>query len=202
MKNRQYEMIIETAANLFAHQGIKATTMEEIAKKCKLSKKTLYLNFFKKELLVQAIVQRLMAKMEQHMRVWPNISPNAISELMHCFQYLQSSLTVLTALFLNDLQRYYHLTYNRLCLSGNRKFVPYLKQNVDRGILEDLYRKEIDNALTSKLYYWQLTNIMMDLALQPADQSKLFADINSFLLQGIVTADGNRAMRLTKYHHT
>ncbi len=52
----RYEVIVQTAAKVFAHQGFEATTMDEIAKACDLGKATLYTEFKSKEDLMHGVI--------------------------------------------------------------------------------------------------------------------------------------------------
>jgi AcrR family transcriptional regulator len=67
-KEHRREAIVRAAERLFLKKGLNGTTMDEIAKKCELSKGALYLYFAKKEQLFHAIVHRALAAMYGLMR--------------------------------------------------------------------------------------------------------------------------------------
>ncbi len=189
MKN-QIDDISATAIRLFSGAGTKATSMDEIAHRCGLSKKTLYTHFSSKDSLVEEVIRQLVAKTEQHMRVWPDISPNAISEMLNCFHYMQDILTVLSPLFLKDVERFHSSSYQLLIRSGRQKFIPFISRNIERGIAEGLYRSEINSELAGKWYFWQLRNVLVEPFLPAADRQKVFSYTNGLFLQAMTNAAG------------
>jgi len=57
-KEDKKEFIIEASRELFARFGLKKTTMDEIAKKCGMSKATLYYYFKSKEDIFRAVIDK------------------------------------------------------------------------------------------------------------------------------------------------
>jgi AcrR family transcriptional regulator len=106
MNNKQ-QNIIETASVLFSRQGIKSTSLDTIAQQCGISKRTLYEYFPDKEMLLTEILQASLYRTEQYVRILPEVSPNAISEIISFFQYIESNVYVLTPMFIRDLEKYY-----------------------------------------------------------------------------------------------
>ncbi len=182
--------IMDAAAFLFSVQGIKATTMSEIAQHCGISKKTLYQFFADKEMLVIAVVQNIVSKNQQIVRVSPAISPNAAFELCNFFGYIESRLAILTPPLLRDLKRYYYDANKLLEQSRNSRLVPYIKQNIIRGIAEDIYRSDLDGNTMGWLYCWQLQYAMEDISFHNEKRQGLVSSINSTFLHGIVNAKG------------
>ena len=189
MNNKQ-QNIIETASVLFSRQGIKSTSLDTIAQQCGISKRTLYEYFPNKEMLLGEIVQHLLYRTEQYVRILPEVSPNAISEITSFFQYIESNVYVLTPMFIRDLRKYYACVYDVISQARKNRFIPYLKQNILRGIAEDIYRKNVDSDITGKLYFWQIKNAMDDASLKDTERYNLISYINSFFLHGIMNQNG------------
>jgi len=71
-KEQRREAIIKAAEKLFIKKGFEGTIMDEIARKCDLSKGALYLYFSTKEQLYQIIIHRAISEMFElvkHMQV-------------------------------------------------------------------------------------------------------------------------------------
>jgi TetR/AcrR family transcriptional regulator, cholesterol catabolism regulator len=189
MNNKQ-QNIIDTASVLFSRQGIKSTSLDTIAQQCGISKRTLYEYFPDKEMLLAEIVQHLLYRTEQYVRILPEVSPNAISEIISFFQYIESNVFVLTPMFIRDLDKYYPCVYDALSQARKNRFIPYLKQNIVRGIAEDIYRKNLDSDITGKLYFWQIKNAMDDASLKDTERYNLIGYLNDFFLHGIMNQNG------------
>lgn len=192
----EQSQIVEVAASLFSARGVKTTTMDDIARHCSTSKKILYQFFPNKEMLVMSIVQSIISKNEQIIRVSPVISANAVSELAHFFKYIETRLDILTPRLLRDVRNYYHDAFSLLLHSKDDKLIPFLKQNIIRGIAEDIYRSDLDSNAASWLYCWELQNAMEGTLVQDAKRHELLSCINSFFLHGIINAKGGKLLMI------
>ncbi|MFV8342551.1 TetR/AcrR family transcriptional regulator [Flavobacterium sp. XS2P39] len=182
--------ILESAAMLFLQKGIRATTVDEIAKHCHISKKTFYYFFVDKEVIITEIVQNLINKTDQQLRMLPDISPNASSELISFFQYLQANIFVFNALFMSDLKKYYQNIHNLFLQERRNKLVPFFIRNIERGVSENMYRKHLDSKLTAELYFLQLDNAIDNIEVSDDERYAIIYYINSFFLHGIMNKSG------------
>jgi AcrR family transcriptional regulator len=189
MDNKRKD-IMEAASMLFLQKGIKTTTVDEIAKKCHISKKTFYYFFVDKEIVITEIVQNLIHKTDQQLRMLPDISPNASSELISFFQYLQANIFVFNALFMNDLKKYYPNIHNLFLQDRRNKLVPFFSRNIERGVSENIYRTQLDSKLTAELYFLQLDNIIDNIEVSDDERYGIIYYINSFFLHGIMNKTG------------
>jgi AcrR family transcriptional regulator len=189
MDNKRKD-ILEAASMLFLQKGIRTTTVDEIAKTCHISKKTFYYFFVDKEIVITEIVQNLIHKTDQHLRLLPGISPNASSELISFFQYLQANIFVFNALFMNDLKKYYPNIHNLFLQDRRNKLVPFFVKNIERGVSEDIYRKNLDSKLTAELYFLQLDNVIDNIEVSNDERYAVIYYINSFFLHGIMNKIG------------
>jgi AcrR family transcriptional regulator len=189
MDNKRKD-IMEAASMLFLQKGIRTTTVEEIAKKCHISKKTFYYFFVDKEIIITEIVQNLIHKTDQQLRMLPDISPNASSELISFFQYLQANIYIFNALFMNDLKKYYPKIHNLVLQDRRNKLVPFFSRNIERGVSENIYRKHLDSKLTAELYFLQLDNVIDNIEVSDDERYGIIYYINSFFLHGIMNKSG------------
>lgn len=182
--------IMEAASMLFLQKGIKATTVDEIAKRCHISKKTFYYFFVDKEVVIVEIVQNLIQKTDRQLRMLPDISPNASSELISFFHYLQSNIYVFNAVFMNDLKKYYPNIHSLFLQDRQNKLVPFFIKNIERGISENIYRTNLDSRLTAELYFLQLDNVIDNVEVTDDERYAIIYYINSFFLHGIMNKTG------------
>ncbi|MEA5403208.1 TetR/AcrR family transcriptional regulator [Arcicella sp. DC2W] len=189
MKSKQIH-IIETAMSLFSKQGINAVTMDEISIKCEVSKKTIYEYFINKSALVENVIKHLLSKTERYIRVWPSISPNAISEIRYYFQYVEVNIFIISPMFYHDLIQYrsaYHLFLQFI----DEKLYAFLLQNIVRGQTENIYRSNTE--LIIKVHLWFIKKIISDVSLQvEVDRINFFSCSNDALLRSLLNNNGQK----------
>lgn len=197
--NIKQQDILETAALLFSHKGIKATTVDEIATNCGISKKTLYCYFQDKETIVSEMVKSVLIKTEQYISMLPDISANATSELVNFFQFMQGNVHVFTPLFIKELARFYPNVNKLIYHSRNTKFLPFFYKNIERGIFEGIYRKKLDSIIIGEMYFLQLDHALLDESALMSQRFHKLACINTFFLHGIVNERGAKLL-LTSFN--
>ncbi len=189
MKSKQIH-IIEKAISLFAKQGIKAVTMDEISIKCELSKKTIYEYFINKSALVENVVKHLLSETERYIRVWPSISPNAISEIRYYFQYLEVNVLAISPMFYHDLMQY-NAAYQLLLQFTDEKLYAFLMQNIIRGQTENIYRN--NSELIIKVHLWFIKKMISDVSFQvEVDRINFFSCSNDAFLRSLLNNNGQK----------
>jgi AcrR family transcriptional regulator len=98
-KEDKKEFIIEASRELFARFGLKKTTMDEIAKKCSMSKATLYYYFKSKEDIFRAVIDKEFNIFKEKMEV-------ALSKASTPHDKLRA-FTVTRVIHLKELANYY-----------------------------------------------------------------------------------------------
>ncbi|TJZ53703.1 hypothetical protein FAZ15_16890 [Sphingobacterium olei] len=101
---------------------------------------------------------------------------------------------MITAHFIWDLKKYYPEAYSLLEQFKSDLLLPFINQNIVRGIDERLYRSDIDMSFTGNLYLWQLQHAMEDGHLQNKQQQELIKCLNCFFLNSIINENGRQAI--------
>ena len=143
--------IILAADTLFKTKGAKSVTMDEISSTIGISKKTLYSNFSNKADVVHAVTQ---AHFEQHWRAIEDIhhsAENPVHEIILIMEWMNSTFQGITPLLIFDIQKYYPDSWKIFHGFINKDSLGMIKDNLERGIQDGLYRKELDVAVLSKL---------------------------------------------------
>lgn len=144
------EKIIEVAAPLFFYKGVKAVTMDTIAKECGMSKRTLYENFRdKEELLVQVLVE--MAA--RHRRA-------ALSSLGGTENVIEAIFTFVLAChgdafeqrhrFFDELKAVYPDVYERIMSMGLTSNDEISYRILKRGVNEGIFVRDVDVETCNK----------------------------------------------------
>ena len=135
--------IVEVAGYLFTKYGVRSITMDDIARELSVSKKTIYQHFKDKDEIVNVATQ---AHLEQEKKEFDDIyskSANAIEELALISQCMKKNIIDLNPSLLYDLNKYHRKAWEGF-LEFKDDFVKnQIKRNLERGVKEKYYRKEI-----------------------------------------------------------
>jgi len=146
------QKILESALKLFMKYGVKSVSMDDIASKLGLSKKTIY-NFIenKKDLIFQVMSAFIKAD-EAEIQKLRKDSVDAVDEMIiiakHVLQFLREMKPSLTY----DLQKYHPQTWALIEKQHFSFIKQVIRENVDRGIKEGLYREALSPILISEMY--------------------------------------------------
>ena len=136
---------------LFKSKGL-MLNMEQIALEIGLTKKTLYNNFVSKNELIQTVLNYFYSEMDKKIQVSAAQSINAIEAFINVSVIISEEMAKLGTLLLRDIS-IYQSSPDIFTYSDRINFYSKLvNKNLDRGIEEDLYRKNI-NKKYSALFY-------------------------------------------------
>lgn len=150
------EGIVAAAAELFRQHSIKSTTMDEIARRVGISKKTLYAWCTDKDELVEEVfLQPIYAAAEQCMEV-PERAADAVEEAFLCWNIVRPVLHEVSEGVLHDLQKYHHDLFVQYELFRKEFLLNLMNRNIERGQRETLYRPNISAEIIA---CYQVTTI-------------------------------------------
>lgn len=135
--------------NLYVEKGL-YLNMENIAEELHITKKTLYNNFESKEEMISTVVEHFFFGLEDKIIESIDNSSNAIESLIRLADILHSEIDRLGPRLLEDaanenLDMFVHS-------SRSSFYFKVIKDNLLRGIDENLYRKDIDVELCTLFY--------------------------------------------------
>lgn len=151
MNSKQIDLL-ERAGLIFMKLGIRSVTMDDIAAHLGISKKTLYNHFNDKSQLVREII-RLRIQQDQNIcRSFTSNSINAIDELLQMSKFVIETLRSINPTVFHDLQKS-HPDAWEITVKHRWEFVyNQFINNLQRGIDEGLYRKEIHKEIYARLH--------------------------------------------------
>ena len=142
---------------MFLKYGLKSTTMYEISKNLKISKKTLYLHFANKEELVEKVMfwvispEKEIKEMEEYVAGNPIKSFNYVKHRL--FRNL-SDFHIQTIFF--DLKKYHIDVYEKINSYVIRNFTNYISKTIESGIEKGYFKKDTD----VRIQVWVLSFIV------------------------------------------
>lgn len=132
----QKQMIIEQAAKMFIHQGIKAVRMDDIARELSISKRTLYEIFNdKEELLYLGILHYTMESRKRRLESIATIDNDLEVMIYNLREMINQAPTI--SRVRRNLKRFYPKVYERLeadaQLHSKDDIRGWIKKCVDKG---------------------------------------------------------------------
>ena len=202
MDNDVSNRILEGAMNLFNRYGVRSVTMDDVAREVSMSKKTLYQYFVNKDGLVTAVARYHMELERKAFFEIEERAENAIDALHQISQCMRKNIQDINPSMLYDLQKFHHDAWD-LFLDFKNEFVRgHIEANLNKGIQEGCYRKEINVGILSK-YRVEQVQMIFDQQIFPPEQFQ-FIEVQMQLLDhfihGILTEKGRNHYQ--KYFQT
>jgi len=144
--------ILETAEVMFRKYGIRSVTMSDIARKLGVSKKTLYRHIENKHDLVSKIMERYIEQERSMCMQIAKEATNALEELVKVSIYVQHQVQDINPSLIYDLQKYHRPIWELIDNFHQDFIVVMAESNLERGVKEGLYRKDLHIKLIAKLY--------------------------------------------------
>jgi len=147
------ELIIKKAGESFLKYGFKSVTMDDIANDLGISKKTIYKHFKNKVELVENTISYLHEMVLNTVLFVCNKEYNAIQENFEIKKIFSKVFEHADNSPMYQLQKYYPKTHSKIIKNEFSMFKDCILKNIEKGVDEGIYRKNIDRELTTKFYF-------------------------------------------------
>lgn len=188
--------LLQAATKLFFLKGIRAVTMDDIARQTGASKRTLYLHFPDKEALVLELMRLAMAEDEASIAAIRAKKLHPIEELLWVSQLLSESLSEVNPILFHDLKRYHHAAWEEFGLFKERNVIPHVLDVISRGQATGDFRPDLDITVMMRLRMLEL-DLGFDVEIFPPYGFKM-ADVQIQLmlhfLYGLCTSKGAKTV--------
>lgn len=186
------QQIISKAADLFMRYGIKSVTMDDLARELGISKKTLYEHVSNKSDLIEQIFEQMITEEKQVMAHYREISKDAIEEILHITRFVLKNLRRLSPTTVYDLQKYYRSTWKMMESLQCNHIYELIRDNLERGIVQGVYRETINPDIIAKMYVGSNTIVTDEdwFPMREYRMDELFIQHMTYHLHGIASAAG------------
>lgn len=164
--------LLHGAFGVFTRLGVKAITMDDVARELGVSKKTLYVYFKDKSDLLTKTFQYDMHCDEQRSQEFIGKSKNAIEELLLVNEHLQERFTEMHASVVYDLQKFYPEVWSLFKGFKHQHVLNCIAENINRGKAEELYRQEVSTEIYARLFIGRF-EVIFDIELFPTKEYKM-----------------------------
>ncbi|HTL06884.1 MAG TPA: TetR/AcrR family transcriptional regulator [Chitinophagaceae bacterium] len=162
------ERIKIQATDLFKRYGIRSVSMDDIANQLGMSKKTIYQFYADKDELVEYVINDEIHHNEMCCQADMNQSENAVHELFLAMDMVLEMFRTMNPSVLYDMEKYHPRAFQKFLKHKNDYLYNVIRENLIRGIKEDLYRSDINIDIISR---YRVEMVM--LPLNPVFQAKV-----------------------------
>jgi AcrR family transcriptional regulator len=145
------DRIKQKADELFRSFGIKSVTMDVIASRLGVSKKTIYQFFADKDELVDEVVTQLLSYNQQCCSRDRARADNAIHEVFLAMEMVQQMFENMNPGILYDIERNHPATFQKFLIHKNKFLLEVIRENIERGKKEELYREDVNTGVIARL---------------------------------------------------
>ncbi len=184
--------IVDRVAKMYLEYGIKGVTMDDVAYKLAISKKTLYQYFKDKKDLVWAVIEHHDGEKKIDFSILGGSSSNAIDELFSFYDIQVEMIKNHKPAFVYDLRKYYPEIYIHFQKIKHKRIIESIITNLRKGKKEGLYRSDINEDIISRLSLMRIEGIMNSdfFSVEEIVSADLFSEIFTYNLYGIVSDKG------------
>jgi len=154
------ERILASAEASFLRYGIRSISMDDIAAQLGMSKKTLYKFYADKDDLVSEVVRNHMSCIETDCNADQLTAKDAVHEIFIVLARMAEQYQTINPMVMHDLQKFHPRAFALFLKHKSEFLFTVIKNNIERGIKEGLYREDIDVEIMSR---FRLEAMMMPL---------------------------------------
>lgn len=194
------ERIVTKAHELFMRYGIRSVSMDEVANHLGMSKKTIYQFYADKDALVEDVIELQINANQGECKTHKHRSENALHEVFMAVDMMIDLLTGINPNVLFDLEKYHPRAYKKHIEFKNKFLYTIIKENLELGIQEGLYREDINTDILTR-FRIASTFLIFNQDLFPLGKDSLaavIAEMTDNFLHGLATPKGIKLIQKYK----
>jgi AcrR family transcriptional regulator len=137
------QRIQKAAHDLVMQYSIRSVSMDDIAASVGMSKKTIYQYFKDKDELIEVVVDDVIDTNQCTCNLDREKADNAVHEIFLVMEMVVEMYKSMNPSILFDMQKYHPTAFSKFQKHKNEYLYNVCKQNLERGITEELYRPEM-----------------------------------------------------------
>lgn len=189
--------ILERASAVYMKYGIKSVTMDDLARELAISKKTIYKYFEDKNDLVRSIIE-LKVQMDQALCLnCVQQSENAIDDLINLSTLVIEHFNNVNPTVFYDLRKHYPEAWGIMTKYKWEFVLEQIRNNIQRGIDEGIFRKSLDVEVTARLYVGS-TDMILSGEVFPWPEfqfQRVFTEMIRFHIKGMANEKGIKYLK-------
>mgnify|MGYP006365625599 FL=1 len=183
------EQILKVATREFTTIGVKSVKMDDIARKLKISKRTLYEIYDNKEQLLLESVARRIHEFDATLERFDSSGEKQVIDIILEFYRLQmEELRDMNPVYYEDLHKYPRVM--SFLEQVNKEHKAHRKDFFKRGVLEGYFRNDFNYELISLLGNNVMQNVMESKLYNTYSLQDIFRNVVMLFIRGLCTAKG------------
>ena len=183
------EQILKVATREFTTIGVKSVKMDDIARKLKISKRTLYEIYDNKEQLLLESVARRIHEFDATLERFDSSGEKQVIDILLEFYRLQmEELRDMNPVYYEDLHKYPRVM--SFLEQVNKEHKAHSKDFFKRGVLEGYFRNDFNYELISLLGNNVMQNVMESKLYKTYSLQDIFRNVVMLFIRGLCTAKG------------
>lgn len=180
---------MKVATREFTTIGVKSVKMDDIARKLKISKRTLYEIYDNKEQLLLESVARRIHEFDATLERFDSSGEKQVIDILLEFYRLQmEELRDMNPVYYEDLHKYPRVM--SFLEQVNREHKAHSKDFFKRGVLEGYFRNDFNYELISLLGNNVMQNVMESKLYNTYSLQDIFRNVVMLFIRGLCTAKG------------
>lgn len=179
--------------------GVRAVTMDDIARQIGISKKTIYQHFTDKDDIVLQVTKSHLEQDQKEMAYcMTTASADPIHQLLSMSEMIRQNVNELNPGMLIDIQRHYPKAWEIFLDFKEKHIITSILENLRAGVEQALYRSDLDMDVMARLRIESI-QIGFDDRVFPNNRTSMLAIQEQLLhhfIRGLLTEKG-----LTLYNH-
>lgn len=188
------ETILEEILRVFKAEGIEASSEADLIRKLDIRPTTYQELFSGKADMVRQVARFDLEQQKMVHARFLAAAKNPIEEIMLLLQDGIENIKQTNPLYIMDLQRHYPEVWQMVLEHLNNYSYHQISNIINNGILQNLFRRDINLQLVTKIILEQLT-MMLNPAIFPPDRYSLgevFRSVYLYYVRGICTDSGGK----------
>ncbi len=196
------EIYAARSMEVFKQYGLRIS-IDEIASKTGVTKKTIYNQFGSKEGLLKFCMQKLNKEMGNKIAVMYSEEVHAIAGFRSGIYGMGEVFHSLSPVFFEDLKKLFPDLSGSQHKMGFGSFLEGVKKNLIKGQNENLYRQDMDVDLISKFFITSVVSYFIRSVLTVSEYSArdYFKSMIDYHLHAVVTAQGLEVLDQVNHNH-
>lgn len=198
------EVIVQTALRLFLQQGLRTTTMDQIADSLGISKKTLYEHFPSKEALIEGAANAFLNQLEARMQELRQAHQgNTLLTMAAIANHAYHTLSSVNPILFNELRRLLAPLRSTVLNRIRATISTHLTQSLQEGIQQGIFRSDLPVDMLPTWVGYAIMHIVLNPSF--AEEVKrsipdIYAETFLLLLHGFCTEKGHKLLETYKNH--
>lgn len=176
--------IQQKAHDMVMQYGIRSVSMDDIANALGMSKKTIYQYYADKDELVDAVVEDELKKTENDCDACRINAKDAVEEVVLTMNQIHDQFQNMNPVILFDMEKFHPNAFQKFLKHKNEFLFRVIKQNIERGVIEELYRPELNVDVLSK-YRLESMLLAFNIYVFPPGKYKL-VDVTEIIMENFI----------------